>query len=93
MSPGSCHSAGVAFLFNQMNSNIITNLGDREGHWIMVALEFNDCNYILINVYSKIKRQLIRVFLQNVAALIDDWKNIYCTDKFIIGRVFNAVLD
>lgn len=65
-SHGTSHSAGVTFLFKQMDSKIVASSGDKEGHWIMVVLESNECNYILITVYGYTNKAANKLFFQNM---------------------------
>lgn len=61
-SHGTSHSAGVAFLFKRMDSKIVASSGDNEGHWIMVVLQSNECNYILINAYGYSNKATNKLF-------------------------------
>uniref|UniRef100_A0A672FYM4 exodeoxyribonuclease III n=1 Tax=Salarias fasciatus TaxID=181472 RepID=A0A672FYM4_SALFA len=92
-SHGSSHSAGVAILFKQLDGKVLDYKSDVKGHWLMVTLEFNDSNYILLNVYGFNNRIKNRKMFSNLGTMIDNWMTQYSTDRVIVTGDFNVVAD
>ena len=52
MSHGSELSAGVCILRNRFNGKVLLSDYDKDGHFIFLALEIANSNFILVNVYG-----------------------------------------
>lgn len=90
---GTLHSAGVMLLFNRFEGSVIVHEGDKEGHWLMVAVEINDICYILLCIYGYNNKVANREMLEKLGNLVNEWKVIYKSDNVIIGGDFNIAPD
>lgn len=59
----------------------------------MVAIEFNDVNYILLCVYGYNQKTQNKKLFSSLSRLIEEWKVTYTTDKIIMGGDFNLAPD
>lgn len=92
-SHGTSHSAGVMILLNRFSGRVINHTSDKNGHWIMVAIEFIGVNYILVCVYAYNKKAQNKTFFSSLSELLEQWKLTYTTDKVIVGGDYNLAPD
>ncbi len=92
-SHGTSHSAGVMILFNRFSGNVINHLSDINGHWLIMAIEFNDVHYILVCVYGYNTRSQNKQLYSSLIKILESWKVTHATDKVITGGDFNLVPD
>lgn len=83
----------MAILLKKLYGNVIYHTGDIEGNWLMVNIEHNDSNYILVNIYGFSNCARNKRLLSDLGAMIDNWMNVYSTDKIIVAGDFNFVPD
>lgn len=90
-SHGTHHSAGVMILFNRFSGKVISHLGDKEGHWLIAAIDLCNQKIIVLSVYGYNNKVLNRNMLEKLGRMVNEWKAAYLTDKIIIGGDFNII--
>lgn len=91
LSHGTSHSAGVAIFLNRFEGKVLDQRSDNEGHWLMLNIKVNDSKYILVNVYGHNNRTKNKRLVIQLKTMIQDWVQLFSTDKIIIGGDFNVV--
>jgi len=73
----------------QFTGKVISYLGDKDGHWLIAAIEICDQKMIVLSVYGYNNKVNNRSMLEKLGNLVTEWKAVYMTDKVVMGGDFN----
>lgn len=92
-SHGTSKSAGVAILLQKFSGQILHNIADEHGHWLILIVTIDHIKIILVNVYGFNNISENKRLLHELTLHIEDLKVSQSTDNIIIGGDLNLVND
>lgn len=76
-------------LCNRFTGNVISHVGDKDGHWLIAAIEICDQKIIVLSIYGYNNKVNNRSMLEKLGRLVNEWKAVHMTDKVVMGGDFN----